>query len=296
VAENEKSVKPWSRELAAVPRARATNGESSSAIALPGTATAAAATSSALVPRALDQEQGLCFVRFSPRPPFDPRLVFTDQDAKRAAAFRLLRQRLLDRDDATAQWCTSPHPGEGKTTLAANLALAMSEPGRYRVLLLEANFRNASLASMFGFEPPKGFRAQIIRHRNHPEDPWVLIQIGPPPLYIMAAERNACPRCATVLPDDARFCGKCGATITGAGAAFDSAGFAAAIERFRQAFDYVIIDAPSVLSGGDVSLIQDSADVVVLAVRQGLSDERSLRRAVDQLAPVTLAGVTMFEE
>ena len=243
------------------------------------------------------EERGVCFVRFVPQPPFDARLVFADRDASRAAAFRQLRQRVLDRGNAHAILCTSAAPSEGKTTLAANLALAFSELGRYRVLLVEANFRPPALGKLFGFVPPKGFRSQILRHRQHPADPWVVVQIGPPPLYIMAIEPNACPRCAAGLPEDAKFCGACGVILAGNGASvLDGAGFSSALERFKQDFDYVIIDAPSVLVGGDVNLIQDGADGVILATRKGYSDERSLRRALDQIAPAPLIGVTLFEE
>jgi Mrp family chromosome partitioning ATPase len=249
---------------------------------------------STLVP--FEQNKGLQFVEFSPQPPFDNRLVFTDQDPARLAAFRILRHKLMDRGDARAILCTSPGPGEGKTTLAANLALAFSELGRYRVLLLEANFRPPSLGALFGFTPPEGFRRQIDRHHAVPDSPWVIIQIGPPPLYILAAEGNGCPSCGAVLPDEARFCGSCGAVLDQGSSFLDGAGFTDALQRFKRAFDYLIIDAPSVLVGGDINLIQDAADGVVMAVRRGQSDQRSLRRAIAQVAPTPVLAVTFFEE
>ena len=76
----------------------------------------------------------------------------------------------------------------------------------------------------------------------------------------------------------------------------DGVGFASAMERFRRAFDYIIIDAPPVLTSGEVSLIQDVADAVVLATRKGQSDEHSLRRAVEQIAPAPLAAVALLDE
>ena len=252
------------------------------------------ATVTALTSR--EHDKGICFVRFVPKPPFDNRLAFADPDARRAASFRVLRQRLIDRGDARTILCTSANSGEGSTTLAVNLALAFSELGRHRVLLLEANFRSTAIADLFGFDIPSGFRSQIVRHRGNADEPWVLVQIGPPPLYIMAAERNGCVQCGTALPEEARFCGKCGGAITGLGKSFgDWVGFTAAIDRFRQAFDYLIIDAPPVLAGGDVNLMQDAADAIAFAARRGKSDERSLRRAIEQIAPSPLAAVTMFE-
>ena len=248
----------------------------------------------ALVPASLDGR--VRSAPFVPVGPFDPRLVFTDQDARRASAFRTLRQRLLDRGDLRVILCTSANSGEGTTTLAANLALSFSELGRFRVLLVEANFRRPAIANLFGFDPPTSFRMQIVRHRVSPEERWAVVEIGPPSLFILANEKNGCPRCAGPLPEGARFCGVCGAEV-GADIPplLDGVAFNAALANLREIFDYIVIDAPSVLLSGDVNLIQDSADAIVLAVRRGHSDQRSLRRAVEQIAPAPLAGVVLFE-
>ena len=82
--------------------------------------------------------------------------------------------------------CTSAVRGEGTTTLAANLALAFAELGKYRVLLIEASFRRAAIAEVFGFKPPKGFALQLARHRARPMEPWVVVQVGAAPLYVLA--------------------------------------------------------------------------------------------------------------
>jgi Mrp family chromosome partitioning ATPase len=234
-------------------------------------------------------------VSFVPQAPFDARLVFTDRDARRASAFRTLRQRLIDAGNVHSILCTSAHSGEGTTTLASNMALSFAELGRYRVLLVEANFRRASLAALFGFVPPVGLRSQIARHRQHPDEPWAVVQIGPPPLFILAMEPHACPSCAVPLPIWAKFCGECGAKVAVGGALTDGAGVNAALASLREVFDYVIIDGPSVLSSGDINVIQDSADAIVMASRRGQSDERSLRRAVEQVAPAPLAGVVLLD-
>ena len=251
----------------------------------------------ALVPRPEGGSE-ISFVHFAPQPPFDTRLIFWEsRDTESAAAFRLLRQRLIERGDPRILLCTSATPGEGKTTLATNLALAFAELGKHRVLLIETSFRNAAVGEVFGFKPPAGFAKQLAQHRLRPGDPWVVVQIANSPLYIMAAEPRCCQKCAAVLAEDAKFCGLCGTEAALDGApAIDAVAFAAAVRKFRESFHYLVVDAPPVLTGGDVNLIQDSADAIVFATRKGMSAGSTLRRAIEQVAPAPVAAVVMIEK
>jgi succinoglycan biosynthesis transport protein ExoP len=251
--------------------------------------------SNALIPAG---DGGIRFVQFAPRPPYDNRLIFwQERTSDTAAAFRLLRQRLIEKGDPHIVLCTSAGRREGKTTLATNLAMAYAELGRHRVLLLEASFRVASLGEVFGFLPPKGFAGQLALHRSRPADPWVVVQIGGSPLYVMAAEPRACPSCGTALAEEAKFCPMCGKKVgTGAYPLIDGVSFSAAIKNFRQSFDYVIVDAPPVLASGEVNLIQDAADAIVFATRKGKTEARSLRRAIEHVAPAPVAAIALIED
>ena len=228
----------------------------------------------------------------------DQRLVFWGQGSSpTAASFRLLRQRLIERGDPRTVLCTSARPHEGSTTLATNLALAFAELGKYRVLLIEATFRSASLGEVFGFKPPRGFAMQLARHRDRPGDPWVVVQIVSTPLYILAADPRCCPHCATVIANPAaKFCGQCGKDIgSGVSGRLDAIAFGDAIQRFRAAFDYIVVDAPPVLASGEVNLIQDAVDAIVFAADKGKSEGRNLRRALEQVAPAPVAAVVLLE-
>jgi Mrp family chromosome partitioning ATPase len=253
--------------------------------------------STALVPRPPD-DRAISFVQFTPQPPYDERLVFWERrESETAASFRLLRQRLIERGDPKIVLCTSAAQGEGKSTLAANLALSYAELGRHRVLLLEASFRGAALGEMFGFKPPSGFARQLITHRSHPDTPWIVVQLQGMPLYIMAAEPRCCQKCAAVLAEDATFCGMCGTALEAdLPQRIDAVAFAAAMRKFRESFNYVVIDAPSVLSSGDVNLIQDSVEAILFATRKGRSAGRDLKRAIEQVSPAEVAAVVMLDE
>jgi Mrp family chromosome partitioning ATPase len=204
----------------------------------------------------------------------DPRLILVrEPDSARAASFRVLRHRLQGRGDPRVIAVTSAGPREGKTTCAANLALALGECGRARVLLVEANLRAPVLAPLFGFMPPQCFSTQMTRHKEKPLDAWSVVDVFSERLHVLA-----------VQPTDR------GRPL------LDGPAFAIAMEMLGQAgYDYIVVDTPPVLGAADVNLIEDSCDGVLFAARARTTTSRSLRAAVDQLTPAKLLGVTLLD-
>src|SRR5215211_1254716 len=80
-------------------------------------------------------------------------LAMVDQPESAAAdAYRRLRARLTEvagRLELTSIMVVSPGPGEGKSTTAANLAVAVAESGR-EVLLVSADLRRPTIHELFG--------------------------------------------------------------------------------------------------------------------------------------------------
>jgi Mrp family chromosome partitioning ATPase len=204
----------------------------------------------------------------------DPRLVLVEQpDSPRAANFRVLRHHLLEAGRPQVVVVSSPRPGEGKTTTAINLALALAECGRAKVLLVEANLRHPQLASVFRFVPPWCFAEQLASHRHQPMLPWSLIDI--PQLWLHVAAVNPRSEQSQLL---------------------DAPAFAIAMERLRLGgYDHIVIDAPAVLGSADVNLMQDAADGVVLALAARRSTARDLRQTIDQLTPARILGTVLLE-
>ncbi len=207
-------------------------------------------------------------------PETDPRLILVrEPDSVRSASFRIMRHRLHERGNPRVVAVTSAGPREGKTTCAANLALALSEFGRAKVLLLEANFRAPQIAVLFGFLPPECFSVQLQRHRDRPLDPWSIVEAFSPALHVLAVKPGEADR-----------------------PLLDAPAFAIAIEMLlRVGYDYIIVDTPPVLGSADVNLIEDYVDAVVLTARSGRTLGRSLREAIDQLSPRKLLGVTLID-
>jgi Mrp family chromosome partitioning ATPase len=206
--------------------------------------------------------------------PLDGRLILVrDSDSPRAAAFRVLRHHLLDRGRPRVIAVSSAHEREGKTTAAINLALALAECGRAKVLLVDGNLRRPELAGLFRFVPPWCFAEQLEAHREQPLLPWTVVDMPAQWLHVAAINPR---RAHTRL--------------------LDGPAFAIAIERLALAeYDHIVIDCPSVLAGADVNLIQDSADGVLLVARRKRSTGRDLRRSIEQLTPAKVLGTALLE-
>lgn len=209
-----------------------------------------------------------------PDEPLDPRLsLVLDPDSERSASFRVLRHHLLEVGRPQCVIVSSPRPGEGKTTTAMNLALALAECGRAKVLLLETHLRRPQFSGAFKFIPSWCFAEQLAAHRHQPMMPWSFIEI--PQLWLHVGAVN--PRI-----DKTQL--------------LDGPAFAIAIERLRLGgYDHIVVDAPPVLGSADVNLMADAADAVVLALRARHSTTRDLRHAIDQIGSARVAGTVLLE-
>jgi Mrp family chromosome partitioning ATPase len=205
----------------------------------------------------------------------DPRLtLMIDPDSERSAAFRVLRHHLLEVGRPQVVIVTSPQAGDGKTTTAVNLALALAECGRAKTLLVETHVRRPQLTAVFQFIPPWCFAEQLAAHRHQPTMPWSLVDI--PQLWLHVAAINPRTEQTQLL---------------------DGPAFSIAMERLRLAgYEHIVVDAPPVLGSADVNLMTDAADGVVFALRSQRSNTRDLRRAIEQLGTSKVAGTVLLQD
>jgi Mrp family chromosome partitioning ATPase len=203
----------------------------------------------------------------------DPRLLLAlAPDSAHAAAFRVLRHRLIEQGPR-AVLVTSAGPQEGKTTCAVNLAMALSEFKRARVLLVEANFRTPAIASMLGLAETVCFRDQLVHHQSNPMDPWTVTGTDWGSLELLVI-------------DPARFTEP---------SSVDSRALDLALAQLTHVgYDFIILDTPPVLGSADVNLVQDLSDGVLFAIWSGRSTGRELRQAFEQLSPAKIVGVAML--
>lgn len=210
-------------------------------------------------------------------PPDARRLVMLgDGSVEAAAALRVIRHRLEVRR-AEGLWTlgvTSAVDQEGKSTFAAQLALVLSEAQRARVLLVEASFHRPSLARLFGFQVPPGlgFSGQIARRMRGGTDAWAVVALG--------------PAVHALVESDAE---------TGFPAALHASAFGQAVERLGRAYDWVVVDAPSVLGSGDANVVEEAVDGMILVTRSRRSRGGDLRAAMKQLGMRKAIGAIIWD-
>jgi Mrp family chromosome partitioning ATPase len=204
----------------------------------------------------------------------DSRLVLhTDPDSPRAAAFRVLRHHLLERGSPQVIIVSSAGEGDGKTITALNLALALSECQRAKVLLLETHLRRPALAKALRIADGWCFADQLTKHRDAPGTPWTFLDVTELGIHVGAVNPKV---------DRTQL--------------LDGPAFAGAMQQLRQAgYDHIVIDAPPVLGSADVNLMAEAADAVLLAIRARRTTGRDLRRAIDQLGAAKVAGTVLVE-
>ncbi len=210
-------------------------------------------------------------------PPDTHRLVMLGDTAPEASAeLRVIRHR-LEQKRADGVWTfgvTSARPGEGKSTFSAQLALVLSESQRARVLLVEANFVRPSIAKTLGFEVAEGqgFSNQVAKKMRGNMEPWTVTALGPA-LHVLAEEPGG-----TSFPE-----------------ALHSTHFTNALGFLSRGYDFLIVDAPSVLGSGDANVVENAVDAMIVVARSKVTKGTDLRRALRQLGERKTFGVVLWD-
>jgi len=159
--------------------------------------------------------------------------------------------------------------GEGKSTIALGLAIMVAQdfPDR-RVLLVETDLQHPSLAADFDVEPSPGLAEAL--------DGMYPVQMG----YRQTFLDNL-----RVLP--------AGGAFPNPSRLLRSTRLTTVLETTRRSNDVVVLDAPSLLTNSDASLVNDVADGVILVVRAGVTPMAVVERAIDLVDAERLRGVVM---
>jgi len=155
---------------------------------------------------------------------------------------------------------TSPMASEGKTTTAANLAVAFAQQG-VRVILVDCDLRKARLHNVFGMSRSPGLTDVIAGNATTAE---IVRPAGVPGLSIVTS--------GTMPPNPAELLG--------------SEQVRELLAQLNTQAELLIVDTPPVLVAGDASIVARMVDGAVLVVRAGQTERAVAQAAMQQLRTV----------
>lgn len=173
---------------------------------------------------------------------------------------------------------TSVSENEGKSTVAANLAITLAEQSR-KVMLIEGDLRRPSQFLIFDKNPePHNEIGEFLKGKGKLND--ILIKSGIPRLGLMLG-RNCYSSSTEILHSDRT---------------------KRLIEACRKSMDYVIIDSPPAGMMGDAEALAGYADAVMVVVKQNYMFSEDINDVLDafrehhsRVLGVVLNGVRTFQ-
>ena len=190
-----------------------------------------------------------------------PILSRDDQRYPFAESCRNLRSALLYLQSGDQRpkivMVTSAVPNEGKTTITVNLAQTLAFGGS-RVLLVDGDLRKGSLHKMMGLQPSPGL-ADLLDDQT---------------LADKVIQTNSVPNLCFVAS---------GKMHGNPGDAFLSAEFQNTLARWRQEYDYVLIDTTPIFAADDAPTLAPKVDGVIFVVRGRFSRARAVTTALEVL-------------
>ena len=204
--------------------------------------------------------------------PAHPELVtLSTPNASISEALRTIRASLLFSSvDNPMQvlMVTSASEGEGKTSLAANLAVTLAQSS-HRTLLIDADLRSPSCDRYFNIDPARpGLADILVGHRQLGE---CVVQIDTEDLFVLPAGSDT--------PNPAEMLG--------------SKKMSELLEYLTKGYDYIVIDSPPVLPVADPLLLSRFVDSTLFVVRSGETRKPAAKEAIARLrrAGARIAGM-----
>jgi succinoglycan biosynthesis transport protein ExoP len=199
-------------------------------------------------------------------------LVHTHPKSVVAEAARAIRTNLMFMSPDNPYRCllvTSAGPAEGKTTVAASIAIAIAQTGQ-RVCLVDCDLRKPRVHTVFKERNDKGVTTALL---DPSQLASLILETEIPNLSVLRAGPTP-PNPADLMHSDA---------------------FGRLLQELRSQFDRVVIDSPPIGLVTDGVILSTRVDATVLVVRALTTRRDAAKRAVRSLRDVggTCAGFVL---
>jgi polysaccharide biosynthesis transport protein len=177
-----------------------------------------------------------------------------------AEAFRAIRTNILFSSAAKGSKSiviTSSVPGEGKTMVSSNLAIALAQSGQ-RVLIIDADMRRPKVHEVFDLPQEPGLSNVLVGNAKASESVKKTSVQG---LWYLGA--------GLIPPNPAELLG--------------SVRFHDFLTSLREHFDWVVIDSPPVMAVTDAVVVSNVASGVLFVIGAEMTSRHVAARALDQL-------------
>ena len=203
----------------------------------------------------------------------DARLVcLTDQGGLAAEKFRVLGlklRHLREQRKLKRIVITSSIPEEGKSLIAANLALNQSRSKVLNTVLVDGDLRRPELAHRFGFHRNLPGLSEVLRGERQLSE--VVYKLEGTGLWLLPA----------------------GMTPENPLEVMQSGRLQQMLEQLEAFFDWIVIDTPPIRPLADTSLWMKLVDGVLLVTREGVCEKKQLERALEVIDRSTMLGVVV---
>ncbi len=176
--------------------------------------------------------------------------------------FKKLRTRLMyhsEKTGAKVLLVASVAENEGKSTVAANIALALAQKME-RVVLVDGDLRRPAIHKLFSKPVPPSAELSAFLSGDIPVDDLVLQDQGSGLNLVLGSKK--CANSTELVARDA---------------------MRGLIEVLRSRSDYVVIDSPPMAIMADAEVLAEYADVTLLVVRQNMTYAPQINDAIDTL-------------
>jgi capsular exopolysaccharide synthesis family protein len=198
-------------------------------------------------------------------------VCITDPNSLAAEKFRFLGIRLRYLQQKKPIKCvliTSSVAGEGKSTVAGNIACALAASKQQKVLLLEGDLRRPSLGDQLGISNLPGLCELLESAPEQGTNVYRLDDLGICILPAGGSMRNPLEFLQPVR-------------------------VSALLDQLAPNFDWIIIDSPPVLPLADTSIWMRLSDAVLLVTRPAMTGRRQLQQSLEAVEQSKLLGAIL---